>query len=223
MLGVVTGAPNNMKADTIIDYWFGATTGGFSDEAHRQRWFAPDAAADAEIRARFGHLIDAAAGGELDDWLASPRGTVAFVLLCDQFPRQVYRGTAQAYATDALALAVARRAIEAGTDGPLGFDERAFLYMPFQHAESRVDQHTAVGLFAALRDATPAGQRHLTGNFLRYAQQHRDIVLRFGRFPHRNGVLGRTSSSEELTFLKTASRFGQQAAPAADNPPPAGS
>jgi len=196
--------------EPVLDYWFGALDDGFSDASHRQRWFQPDVAVDAEIAQRFGHLIDAAASGALDDWLVSPRGTLAFVLVCDQFPRQVHRGTALAFVTDALALEVARRAIEAGSDEPLGFDERAFLYMPFQHAESRLDQHTGVGLFMALRDATPPGQRHLTGSFLGYAQQHRDIVLSFGRFPHRNAVLGRTSSAEEAVFLKTASHFGQR-------------
>jgi uncharacterized protein (DUF924 family) len=201
----VTTAP-----DAVLDYWFGPLENGFSDAGHRRRWFNPAAAVDAEIAERFGGLIDAAASSALDGWLQSPRGIVAFVIVCDQFPRQVHRGTALAYLTDALALEVARRAIESGADQALGFDERAFLYMPFQHAESRLDQHAGVGLFAALRDATPPGQRHLTGSFLRYARRHRDIVLRFGRFPHRNGVLGRASSAEETTFLKTASSFGQQ-------------
>jgi uncharacterized protein (DUF924 family) len=203
-------ATTNSTPEQVLDYWFGRLDGGFSDDAHRQRWFTPDAAVDDDIRRRFGHLIEAAASGALDGWLESPRGVLAFVLVCDQFSRQVHRGSDRAYATDALALEVARRAVDAGTDAALGFDERAFLYMPFQHAESRLDQHTAVGLFAALRDETPPGQRHLTGSYLRYAQQHRDIVLRFGRFPHRNGALGRTSSAEELGYLKTASHFGQQ-------------
>jgi uncharacterized protein (DUF924 family) len=194
---------------TVIGYWFGAQTSGFSATERRERWFGGDSDADAEIVERFEHLIEDAAGGRLDGWLATPQGILAFVLVCDQFSRQVYRGTDRAYATDTLALEVARRAIEAGHDVPLGFDERAFLYMPFQHAESRVDQHTAVGLFSALRDGTPPGQRHLTGSFLRHAQQHRDIVLRFGRFPHRNAVLGRDSTEEELRYLKTASHFGQ--------------
>lgn len=194
----------------IIDYWFGTLEGGFSDDDHRQRWFTPDPAVDEDIDHRFGHLIEAAASGSLDAWLDSPHGVLAFVLVCDQFSRQVHRGTPQAYATDALALEVARRAIDATTDDALVFDQRAFLYMPFQHAESRIDQHTAVGLYGALRDATPPGQRHLTGSYLRHAQQHREIVLRFGRFPHRNDVLGRLSSAEELSYLKTASHFGQQ-------------
>ncbi|MFU8817318.1 MAG: DUF924 family protein [Pseudomonadales bacterium] len=196
-------------AAQVLDYWFGSLEDGFADEGRRQRWFAADPAADAEIGARFGWLFDAAASGELDAWLQSPQGIVAFVLVCDQFPRQVFRGSDRAYASDPLALEVARRAIDAGMDAALAFDQRAFLYMPFQHAESRVDQHAAVGLYAALRDATPPGQRHLTGNYLRHAQQHRDIVLRFGRFPHRNQVLGRSSSDAELGYLKTASHFGQ--------------
>jgi len=198
-------------AEQVLEFWFGNLSDGFAAAEHRQRWFAADGTADAEIGSRFGALIEAAASGELDDWLASPRGVLAFVLVCDQFPRQVFRGTERAYATDPLVLEVARRAVDGGIDAALELDERAFLYMPFQHVESRVDQHAAVGLFAALRDATPAGQRHLTGGYLRHAQQHRDIVLRFGRFPHRNAVLGRASSAAELVYLETASHFGQNA------------
>jgi uncharacterized protein (DUF924 family) len=99
--------------------------------------------------------------------------------------------------------------VDAGADRGLALDERAFCYMPFEHAETRLDQHAAVGLYTALRDDTPPGARHLTGDYLRHAQQHRDIVLRFGRFPHRNRVLGRDSTPEEQAFLESASRYGQ--------------
>ena len=198
-----------LSATDVLDYWFGTMDSGFSDEEHRHRWFQGGAAADREITDRFGFLIELATTGQLDRWLDSAEATLAFILICDQFSRQAYRGSPLAFATDPLALEVARSAIEARLDLGLAWDHRAFLYLPFEHSESVVDQHTAVGLFTQLRDATPQGYRHLTGSYLQHAHQHRDIVLRFGRFPHRNAVLGRDSSPAELTYLEDASGFGQ--------------
>ncbi len=193
----------------VLDFWFGALSAGFADDVHERRWFTPDPAFDAEVRRRFASVLARAAEGGLDAWRGSPRDTLALVVVCDQFSRHVHRGTREAYATDLLALSAASDAVARGEDRRLSSHERAFLYMPFQHSESRLDQHTAVGLFSALRDATPAGMRQRTGNFLRHAQQHRGIVLRFGRFPHRNAVLGRESTPAELEFLATASDYGQ--------------
>jgi uncharacterized protein (DUF924 family) len=190
-------------------FWFGELTDGFADPAHRKAWFAADPDRDALIRERFGSLTETAATGALDDWLGTPVGVLAFILVCDQFTRQIHRGTAAAFALDPLALGVARRGIEAGFDRQLGVDERAFFYLPFEHAESVVDQHTAVGLFTRLHEDAPLHQRDVSREFLRYVEQHRDIVLRFGRFPHRNRALGRASTPEELEFLATGPRFGQ--------------
>ncbi len=193
----------------VIAFWFGELTDGFADDAHERRWFTPDAQFDDDVRGRFGRLLAVAQRDGLPEWRRSAHGTLALVIVCDQFTRQIHRGTPQAYALDPLALTAAKDAVAGGDDRCLGFHERAFLYMPFQHSESRLDQHTAVGLFSALRDASPSGQRQRTGAFLRQAQQHRDIVLCFGRFPHRNAVLGRASTAAELEFLRTASHFGQ--------------
>jgi uncharacterized protein (DUF924 family) len=193
----------------ILNFWFGALHDGLADSTHRNRWFRGGTDLDGEITERFGHLIEAAASGQLDQWLESPDGIVAFVIVCDQFPRHVHRGSAAAFAADPLALEVARDAVDQRRDLALALDQRAFLYLPFEHSESVVDQHTAVGLFARLRDDTPQASRHLTGDYLRHAHQHRDLVLRFGRFPHRNVTLGRASTPEEETFLRSASAFGQ--------------
>jgi len=193
----------------ILDFWFGPLRDGLADAAHRQRWFRGSVELDRQITTRFGPLVEAAAGGRLDSWLDDARGVLAFVLVCDQFPRHVHRGSPAAFATDPLALEVARHAVDQRRDLALALDERAFLYLPFEHSESVVDQHTAVGLFARLRDDTPEGQRHLTGAYLHHAHQHRDVVLRFGRFPHRNATLGRASTPEEEAFLQTGSSFGQ--------------
>jgi uncharacterized protein (DUF924 family) len=195
--------------ETVLSFWFGALEGGFADAGRRRDWFSADPALDASIHERFGALPDAAASAGLDDWLETPRGMLAFILVCDQFPRHLHRGRAAAFTFDALALAVARGGIDCGFDLALDLDERAFFYLPFEHSERLLDQHLAVGLFTALRDATPAAQRQLTGAWLRHAQQHRDLILRFGRFPHRNAALARESSPLELDYLGTASDFGQ--------------
>lgn len=206
MLGAVK---NMVDAADILEFWFGELRDGLADEAHRVRWFTADAAVDREVHQRFAGLLAAALAGELAEWTASAKRALALVILCDQLSRQIHRGTREAYAGDPLALATARGSIERGDDQTLAFDERAFLYMPFEHSESRLDQHTSVGLFTALRDAAPEGFRPHAEGFLHYAVDHRDVVLRFGRFPHRNRVLGRQSSAEELEFLRTASSYGQ--------------
>lgn len=196
-------------AADLLQFWFGELTDGFADGAHRKRWFSGARAFDDECRVRFGELAASAAEGELHGWLAAPRTRLAYILLTDQIPRNIHRGEARALATDGAALNAARSGVEARMDLALALDERCFFYMPFEHAESVVDQHTCVGLFSALRDQTPDGFRHLTGDYLRSAHQHRDVLLRFGRFPHRNTMLGRTSTAEELAYLEDGPTFGQ--------------
>jgi uncharacterized protein (DUF924 family) len=193
----------------VHEFWFGALTDGFADETHRKRWFRPDAAFDSDVRARFGALIDEALSGGLAAWLDEPRGRLAFIVLLDQFTRNTRRGTARAFEGDALALAAARDGVDRRADRSLGVDERSFFYLPFEHSESIVDQHTSVGLFTKLHEDAPRARRRTTAVTLRYAVQHRDIVLRFGRFPHRNDALRRDSTAEEIEYLMTATRFGQ--------------
>jgi uncharacterized protein (DUF924 family) len=197
------------EVEALLDFWFGFQTEGFSDDAHRTRWFSGSREFDDACREHFGGLAARAREGELSAWLNAPRSCLAYVLLCDQIPRNIHRGTSLAFETDGLALRAARHGIEARMDLTLAFDERCFFYLPFEHSENLVDQHTCVGLFTDLRDATPTGRRHLTGSYLGYAQEHRDIIRRFGRFPHRNALLGRASTSEEREFLESASDFGQ--------------
>lgn len=191
------------QAEEVLAFWFG-TLGpdGRATSEQRARWFTRSDALDAEIRERFGELVGRAARGELSDWLSSRRGRLAYVLLVDQFSRNMFRGTPGMYATDALALAAAGRAIEAGDDTALAFDERGFLYMPFMHSEQLADQERCVALFEAFRDQQTGDLRAAVEYSLDYAIRHRDIVARFGRFPHRNEILGRASTDEELEFLK---------------------
>jgi uncharacterized protein (DUF924 family) len=173
--------PNVNPAD-IVDFW---------REAGPERWFRVDSAFDDRFRERFFATHLQAAAGELRDWEATADGALALVLLLDQFPRNAFRGTPRVYATDLLAKEVSARAIEQGHDRVVGPDLRSFFYLPFQHSESLADQDRCVEL-----------ARELGGDALRWAEHHRGIVERFGRFPHRNEVLKRESTAAELRFIE---------------------
>jgi uncharacterized protein (DUF924 family) len=161
-------------------------------QAGPERWFTPDAAFDAEIRARFLPAYEAAMSGGLNTWQDNAEGALALLLLLDQFPRNMFRGTPRAYAGDALARAIAGRAIERGFDRNYQVPLRRFFYLPFMHSEDLGDQERCVSLCRAAGDAEG----------LKYAEHHADIIRRFGRFPHRNAILGRSSSAAELQFLQ---------------------
>ncbi len=167
---------------------------GFWQEAGPPRWFTKDAAFDAEISARFEALHLAAARGELADWAETAQGSLALLILLDQFPRNIWRGSAHAFATDPLALATARQAIAAGHDRATDPALRMFFYLPFEHSEDLADQDSCLILAEALD--TESGS-----DWSRWARLHRDIIARFGRFPHRNACLGRASKADELAFL----------------------
>jgi uncharacterized protein (DUF924 family) len=204
------GAVNlDAAAGALLDCWFGALDDGFAAESARKRWFEVSAAFDDELRSRFGTLPAAARTGALHTWSATPRGRLALVLVCDQLPRNLFRGSPEAFAYDQFALATAREGVRIGIDAGLAIDERAFLYLPFEHSETLEDQDRSVALFSALRDATPNVRRAVTNDYLNHAEHHRDIVRRFGRFPHRNALLGRESTAEELEYLRRAGNFGQ--------------
>ena len=197
----MTGTALNTKARRLLEFWFGELSDGFADEAHRQCWFLGGPDFDELCRDTFASLYQQASAGALMHWQETARGSLALILLCDQLPRNIFRDHAQAFATDPMALNIAKVLVDQGLDQTLEFDERAFCYLPLEHSESLLDQHTAVGLFTALRDSTPSGQRHLTGSYLQHAHQHRDTIVRFGRFPFRNSALGRTSTSAELEYI----------------------
>jgi len=163
----------------------------FWREAGYDRWYTRDDAFDAEIRRRYLGLWRKAADGELSSWETSDDGALALVIVLDQFPRNLFRGEAQAYSTDRTAREVARRAIDRGADGRIDPQLREFLYLPFMHSEEIADQLHCVELF---RNAANAEN-------LEYAKSHADIIRRFGRFPHRNHVLGRATTPEEQAFL----------------------
>ena len=195
--------PADLPADALRlhEFWFGTLSDGFADDAHRQRWFSGGAEFDSLCREEFASLCTQAIDAGLQDWQVSLTGCLALILLLDQLPRNLFRDDPRAFSGDPKALSLSKRLIREGADQQLAFDERAFVYLPLEHSEDLLDQHTSVGLFTLLRDATPAGKRHLTGNYLQHAHQHREQIFRFGRFPGRNAALQRRSSDAELAYL----------------------
>jgi uncharacterized protein (DUF924 family) len=181
--------------EEILSFWLG------DGSRPRDEWFRRSEAFDEEIRARFGDAIERARDGELDAWKAQPRGRLALVILLDQFSRNVFRGSARSFAHDGAALALALEGIVVGEDRGLSPLERSFLYMPLMHAEDRAVQERSCAEFARLAAEAPPPLAGYLATAAKFARAHRDIIERFGRFPHRNAVLGRSSTAEETEFL----------------------
>lgn len=195
--------------DTVLDFWFGPMADGFSTE-DRDFWFRSTPEKDAEIRTRFEPLVLAAAAGELDAWKSTPRGRLALVILLDQFPRNIYRGTDRAFAFDARTKRLVEEGVACGDDLELPFEQRAFFYLPLVHQESEAAQQRCVELYERLQAEIPREHRGRTEPYLRSAHQHRDIIRRFGRFPHRNRALQRSSTADEEEYLRQSKgSFGQ--------------
>ena len=169
-------------ADEVVSFW---------REAGADRWFKKDTAFDDEIRRRFLDTYEEAAAGRFSDWEHTAPGALALLILLDQFPRNMFRGDARAFATDPLARAIAAGAIVRGFDGQVPAELRSFFYLPFEHSEDLADQERGLAFYKATGDAEN----------LKWAELHADIIRRFGRFPHRNAVLGRTTTPEEQAFL----------------------
>lgn len=189
--------------ESILGHWFGAST----DEAGVIRdqsalWWKKNPRVDAEIRQRFEATLAAEMRDELESWGNDPRGQLARILLCDQFPRNMYRDTAKSFAFDVRARDLARVALDRGQDQRLRAVERVFVYLPFEHSEARQDQALSVRLFASLAGEVAPALKPSFQYFLDFARKHKAIIDRFGRFPHRNAILGRASTPEEIEFLK---------------------
>lgn len=192
-------------ADAIHEFWFGTDADDAKAAAQKKKlWWSKDAAVDKIIAQRFEKSTLAAADGLLNSWKTTPRGLLALILLTDQFPRNMYRGTPASFAYDHIALQLSVQALEQGVDQLLRPIERVFVYLPLEHSEAIADQERAVQLFTQLANDVPAAQKTTFDGFHQFAIRHRDIIARFGRFPHRNEILGRTSTEEEIAFLKTA-------------------
>jgi len=191
--GHVNAAPPVTPA-AVLDFWFG------SNDTVDPRWFKRSAAFDESITQRFGAAVACALAGGLDGWAARSDGALALILLLDQFTRNMHRGTPQAFAGDARALALALQLVASREHLQLPPLRRWFAYMPLEHAEDAAIQEESVRLFEALAGAAGPHREALAGA-LDYARRHRDVIVRFGRFPHRNAILGRASSAEEAAFL----------------------
>jgi len=188
----------HIPASTPVDIVRPAEVLGFWRDAGPDRWYVKDAALDADIRARFLSTWQAAEAGQLSAWESGDDGTLALLLLLDQFPRNMFRGDIRAFSTDRQARNVAMRAIGRGVDARVAPELRQFVYLPLMHSEDLADQEHCCALFLATGE---------TDN-LKYADEHADIIRRFGRFPHRNAILGRASTPEELAFLEAGGFAG---------------
>jgi uncharacterized protein (DUF924 family) len=180
----------------VLDFWFGRP-GDADYHRPREQWFRKDDAFDARIRDRFGVLIEHGLAGGLDGWAAHPASAVAQILVLDQFTRNTFRGTARAFSGDARALAAAQALVASGADRAMPAVRRQFVYLPFEHSEALAMQDESMRLFTQLARDEPS-----LADLVTWADKHRVIVARFGRFPHRNAVLGRASTAEEIEFLR---------------------
>jgi uncharacterized protein (DUF924 family) len=191
--------------ESILAFWFGDEVDDARIAAQQAKlWWSKNADTDLVIATRFEKDVIAAADGDYDMWAAIPTGMLALILLTDQFPRNIYRGHSKSFAFDALALHWALQGLERGFDRQLQPIQRVFFYLPLEHSESVAHQDRSLDLYQQLLNDVPDDQKETFTGFRNFAIRHRDIVVRFGRFPHRNAILGRISTDEEIAFLQTA-------------------
>ncbi len=200
----------HLIADTVLDYWFGPrplSPRGCSERM--SAWFGGGEDFDYDIERRFGKLVSSARGGSFDDWECRPETCLALIILLDQFPRNLFRGKAGAYASDDRALALSQKLVSSGDIDQLGYAERIFVLMPYQHVESLLVQREGVHLFQGQARQAPGEWRGVLERVAEYAGRHLEVIEQFGRFPHRNELLARESTSEEIAYLKNGgARFG---------------
>lgn len=194
----------------ILDFWFGPLDDeGVPGKAYRDQWFTESRRFDRAMRRRFSSMVLLASEEGLDHWRNEPGGALTEILLLDQFSRNIYRRTAMAFRNDPLAQRLAREGVAQGRELALPAIQRAFFYMPYQHAENREIQREGLALYEQLEKTASGRLRDVLAAFHRSARQHAEIIERFGRFPHRNQVLGRRSTAAEAAFLEDGATFGQ--------------
>lgn len=198
------------KIDEILTFWFGTLANGFTTADKSSLWWGGNVENDKLISDLFRSRVQQALRGELDKWSDTPRGRLALIILLDQFTRTIYRGSADAFAGDQKALALCLEGLDAGHDQALEFVERTFFYMPLEHAENLKMQKLCIQQFELmLLEVSGVDKLHVE-NWINFATQHYEQIERFGRFPHRNEALGRSSTPEELAYLLQATtRWGQ--------------
>ncbi|MCU1279261.1 MAG: hypothetical protein JWM53_2807 [bacterium] len=198
-----------MSPDDVLQFWLGAPAADHDSFMQKiRRWFGTDKALDADIRTRFGEALQRARDGAFDEWVKTPRGRLALIILFDQFTRNLHRGTPRAYENDARALALAETGLDAHEDAELSFEEKMFLYMPLAHSEDVTRQERHLALVVAAANAAPPALEKAYAAATEHAKGYLDQIRRFGRFPHRNAVLGRTCTQEEMAFLDPPSTKG---------------
>ncbi len=194
----------------ILDFWFGEIKDGLTVEDRNKFWFMPNADVDSTIRDKFEDLVRQAGSEKLKNWQSTARGSLALIILLDQFTRNIYRGFSEAFKYDSLARTICTEGIKNGIDKKLEIIERCFYYLPLEHSENLEDQDRCVKLFEELLVRVDKSKITLIKNSLDYAVLHRSIIEEFGRFPHRNKILNRESTKQELDFLlKQGNKFGQ--------------
>lgn len=190
------------RPEEVWDFWFGELDSfGLADAEHGKMWFVKSERTDEIIRARFAEDVVAAGEGRLDHWAETATGRLALILLLDQMTRNIYRGKAESFARDGKALQLALDGLDRGHDRELPRAARVFMYLPLEHAEDLALQERCVALFDALVEEAPAQIHEQMENYRSYAVAHRDVIARFGRFPHRNAILGRENTPEEADYL----------------------
>lgn len=197
--------------NAIISYWFGdLDTSGFAQDEQKQKWWTGSSEVDLEISHQFGHLVEEALKRGLKSWKNTAQGRLALILLLDQFTRNIYRGTERAFSGDHRALKLCKLGLSEKTDLALPIEHRVFFYMPLEHSENLDDQELCIRMFSSLKREVPKEKQQIIDNYVGFAEEHRDIIKRFGRFPHRNSALNRTNTKEETNYLEGQfSSFGQ--------------
>lgn len=201
----------NTDPDSIVSFWLGPDQTSVEQmKGQWKLWYTADPETDNRIREAFGETLSLAESGQLDHWQETPDGSLALVILLDQFSRNLFRGTADAYRNDAKALLVADHAVESGQHLLMSIPGRVMLYHPYHHAEKEPAQTKAIQLFSALKDAGDDSWQGELENHLKFVRSHAELIRQFGRFPHRNGILNRPSTTEELAHLAKDNRgYGQ--------------
>lgn len=200
----------SVQIEEILQFWFGAMEDGFPSTDRTALWWGASDETDQLIEELFGSSVRQALRGELNLWAESPRGRLALIILLDQFTRSLYRSSPEAFSGDERALALCWMGLGRGHDQALDFAERQFFYMPLEHAEDLEAQDQSIACFEQVLMEVPPHKKVVAQGALDFAHQHRDQIVRFGRFPHRNRILGRSSTTEELTFLNQSNHnWGQ--------------
>ncbi|MFA9410364.1 MAG: DUF924 family protein [Deltaproteobacteria bacterium] len=189
--------------EDVLDFWFGELNElGCSSPEHRKRWWTKSDAFDEAIKSHFLHEYEAVVAGERETWRNTARGTLSYIIVLDQFSRNMFRGTPEMFTADELAREACREGLDAGLGAELEFDERVFFYLPLEHSESMEDHERCLEIFHDLLSSAPEPLEADAKNYLDFAKAHKAIVERFGRYPHRNATLGRASTPEEIEFLE---------------------